>query len=83
MRRLALTACLLLTACGTQPIKPPKVVEVIVTKIVPVPAELTERIPVYDAPQKTVGEAVKSSNINKAGLLQCNVRLGLIEGLTP
>lgn len=81
MRALAVVACLALAACGTTPIKPPKVVEVVVTKIVPVPAELTERIPVYDAKAQTVGEAVKSSNVNKAGLLQCNVRLGLIEGL--
>lgn len=85
MRALAVIPFLLLTcafgSCQPRGIKPPKVVEVVVTKIVPVPAELTERIPVYDAKAQTVGEAVKSSNANKLGLLQCNARLVQIEGL--
>ena len=82
MYRPALIALsLLLTACG--PAKPniPEVVYVTVEKIVPVPAKLTKRVPVYQVQDQSIGEAVKAANLRKVGLETCNARLGEIEGL--
>ena len=75
-------ALALLAGCATKPIQPPKVVEVVVTKIVPVPAKLTKQVPVYEVTDQSVAEAVKAANMRKAGQMQCNAQLGQIEGLT-
>lgn len=83
MRGLAVVACLLLTACGTTPIKPPRVVEVIVTKIVPVPAELTEPCKQHTPQAKTVAEAVRIANARKLALDECSARMAQIRSLTP
>lgn len=78
MRGLAMTACLALTACATQP---PKVVTVVVEKIVPVPVELTKPCPVYRAKRQTVGEAITGHNINAARLEECDARMKQIREL--
>lgn len=83
MRAIVVVACLLLTACGTRPIKPPKVVEVIVTKIVPVPAELTEPCKQHAPQAKTVAEAVRIANARKLALDECSARMAQIRNLTP
>lgn len=85
MRAIAVIPLLLLTcafgSCQTKPVQPPKVVEVVVEKIVPVPRELTEQVPVYQVQNQSVGEAVKAANVRKLGQEQCNAKLELIEGL--
>lgn len=83
MRAIALTACLALAACGTTPIKPPKVVEVVVTKIVPVPVELTEPCKQHAPQAKTVAEAVRIANARKLALDECSARMAQIRNLTP
>lgn len=87
MRAVALTPVLLLLcafgSCQQRPAPPPKIVEVVVEKIVPVPRELTKRVPVYEVKGNTVAEAVKAANLRKEGQMQCNAKLEAIEGLTP
>ena len=84
MSRLGIIPVLLLTcAFGSCQTKPPKVVEVIVTKIVPVPAELTEPCKQHAPTEKTVAEAVRMANLRKAALDECSSRMARIRGLTP
>jgi len=83
MRTAALILLAALAGCKSAPIQPPKIVEVVVEKIVGVPAELTKRTPVYEVKANTVAEAVKAANLRKEGQMQCNLQLEQIEGLTP
>lgn len=87
MRAVALIPFLLLLcafgSCQQRPAPPPKIVEVVVEKIVDVPAALTKRVPVYEVKANTVAEAVKAANLRKEGQMQCNAKLEQIEGLTP
>ena len=83
MHRLGLIlAMVALTACQSQPIKPPRVVEVVVEKIVPVPKALTEPCQKHDPKAKTVAEAVRLANVRKAALDECSARMDKIRGLT-
>lgn len=82
MHRIGLILALVaLTACQSQPIKPPKVVEVVVEKIVPVPAALTEPCQQHEPKAKTVAEAVRLANQRKASLDECSARMARIRGL--
>lgn len=83
MRALAVIAFLLLTACATRPIQPPKVVEVVVTKIVPVPDELTEPCKQHAPQAKTVAEAIRIANARKLALDECSARMAQIRKLVP
>ncbi len=83
MRAIAVIACLLLTACASKPTKPPKVVEVIVEKIVPVPAELTEPCKQHAPQAKTVAEAIRIANARKLALDECSARMAQIRKLVP
>ena len=82
MRTAALTLALLgLAACQSAPIKPPKVVEVVVTKIVSVPARLTKPCDLVAKKGNSVGEAIRLANARKASIAECNARLAEIGGL--
>lgn len=84
MRALALTLALaLLAGCATKPIQPPKVVEVVVTKIVPVPKELSKDCERIDKRDNTTGEAVRLANARKAALDECSARMAQIRKLVP
>ncbi|GAB3744768.1 Rz1-like lysis system protein LysC [Lysobacter olei] len=84
MHRFAVIACLLLAGCATCPIpKPPEVVEVVVTKTVPVDPKLARDC---DRPAKrddTVGEAARLANARDESLAECNKRLKAIRELAP
>ena len=87
MRALALIlACaplLMAAQCSTTPERPtiPKVVEVPVTKYVPVPADLA-RDCTDEAPlRQTVGEAERLANARKVYLDECTKRMRQIRGL--
>lgn len=85
MRILAVAAVLALTGCQTTPDlpQPPKVVEVVVEKVVPVPASLTEPCQQPAKAANTVQEAVRLANERKAALDECSARMARIRGLTP
>ena len=85
MRILAVIALLVLSGCQTMPElpQPPKVVEVTVEKIVPVPAALTEPCRQPEKKGNTVAEAVRLANERKAALDECSQRMARIRGLTP
>ena len=82
--RAAALILLVLAGCQTvKPIQPPKVVEVAVEKIVPVPAALTEPCRQPEKKDNTVAEAVRLANERKAALDECSARLARIRSLTP
>lgn len=82
MRHLGVIPVLLLTcAFGSCQPKPPKVVEVIVTKIVPVPVELTEPCQSHEPTSQTVAEAVRMANLRKLANEECSGRMAKIRGL--
>jgi uncharacterized protein YcfL len=82
MRTLAVIALLALAGCRTaKPIQPPKVVEVVVQKIVPVPAALAEPCQQPAKRSNTVEEAVRLANVRKAALDECSARMEKIRGL--
>ena len=83
MRIPAVTALLVLAGCQTTPDlpQPPKVVEVTVEKIVPVPAALTEPCRQPEKKGNTVAEAVRLANERKAALDECSRRMERIRGL--
>lgn len=83
MHRLALIAALALSGCQSapKPIQPPKVVEVPVTKIVPVPAELTGPCRQPAKQDNSVAEAVRLANERKAALDECSGRMARIRSL--
>lgn len=82
MRRLAVIAMLALAGCQTlKPIQPPKVVEVTVEKIVPVPSALTEPCKRPAKQGNTVAEAVRLANEREAALAECSARMARIRGL--
>lgn len=76
---------LALAGCQTTPDlpQPPKVVEVVVEKIVPVPAALTEPCKRPAKQDTTVAEAVRLANERDAALAECSARMTRIRSLTP
>ena len=80
---ITLVAMLVLAGCQTTPDlpQPPKVVEVTVEKIVPVPAALTEPCRQPEKKGNTVAEAVRLANERKAALDECSRRMERIRGL--
>lgn len=83
MRRLALIAALALAGCASHPVQPPKVVEVVVEKLVSVPAPLTEPCRRPQKQNNTVAEAVRLANERDAALVECSGRMAKIRGLGP
>jgi hypothetical protein len=83
MRTVVLILPLALAACSTQPIQPPKVVEVVVEKLVPVPAPLTEPCRRPQKQNNTVAEAVRLANERDAALVECSSRMTKIRSLSP
>ena len=84
MRRLALilATVLLLAACGKEElIRPPEIVEVTVTKYVPVPAELSRDCDEVPKEGNDYQEAIRLANARLASLEECNGRLRKIRGL--
>lgn len=81
MRCVQLIALALLAGCATKPIQPPKVVEVVVEKIVPVPDKLTEPCQQTEAKDRSVGEAVRLANARRLALAECSGRMEKIRGL--
>lgn len=84
--RLALAviaSAMLLTACGKQNLRidPPKIVQVEVTKFVPVPAELTEPCTLYAPAEQTYAEAKRLALVRLESLKECNGRLARIRAL--
>lgn len=82
MRRHLLIACAMLAGCQSVP-EAPEVVRVVVTKTVPVPAELARDCDLPAKRDNTVGEAVRLANARAESLRECNKRLKAIRGLTP
>ena len=73
----------LLTGCATAPAKPviPQVVQVLVTKFVPVPSALTEPCPIAEMTTGTGFDALAVGHARKLSLEDCNDRLQKIRGL--
>ncbi len=81
-RILSLAILIFLAGCATtKPISPPKVVQVAVERIVPVPAALTEPCQQHEPKAKTVQEAVRLANVRKAALDECSARMKRIRDL--
>ena len=81
---VAVTAvALLATACTHQNLKvdPPKIVQVEVTKFVPVPDELTEPCTVYAPAEQTYAEAKRLALLRLESLNECNARMARIRAL--
>lgn len=76
-----LTACALLAACQPQAVKPPKVVQTTVTRIVPVPERLTKPCAIAMPHENIVAEAVRVARERRAALEKCNQQLTEIRGL--
>ncbi len=78
-----ISAALLATACSRQNLKvdPPKIVQVEVTKFVPVPDELTEPCTVYAPAEQTYAEAKRLALLRLESLRDCNARLARIRAL--
>lgn len=83
MRAAALIVLAVLAGCKTAPIQPPKIVEVVVQKIVPVPGQLTEPCQQPVKQGSTVQEAVRLANARKAALDECSGRMSKIRSLSP
>jgi hypothetical protein len=78
-----ITVALLATACTRQNLKvdPPKIVQVEVTKFVPVPDELTEPCTVYSPAEQTYAEAKRLALLRLESLKDCNARMARIRAL--
>jgi hypothetical protein len=85
MRSLALILALGLSACASRPavILPPKVVQVPVIQLAPVPAPLTEPCDTVPKRANTVSEAARLANARLASIQECNKRLRQIRELVP
>lgn len=83
MRYLIALAALTLAGCATAPAKPaiPQVVQVVVTKYVPVPAALTQPCPIAELTTGTGFDALAVGHARKLSLEDCNDRLGKIRQL--
>lgn len=66
-----------------RPFVAPEVIEVPVTRYVPVPAELTEPCPVPAIKGRTVGDVVDAANARKLALDRCNAQLDAIRKAQP
>lgn len=80
MRRAALILVLALAGCRTIP-GPPQVVEVVVEKLVPVPAGLAAPCDEVAKQSDTYGEAIRLANTRLESLKACNKRLAEIRAL--
>jgi hypothetical protein len=69
------------TACAPVQTKPtpPRTVERVV--YVPIPADLTEPLPVYQRTRETFGEAWKQAEINTSTLARCNADRAAVEAI--
>lgn len=65
------------------PIQPPKVVEVVVEKLVDVPEELTRDCGNTTKQDNSVAEAVRLANTRDELLKECTSRMRRIRGLKP
>ena len=87
MRRLALIAAAILPLTGclwnTKPVQPPKIVEVVVEKLVPVPDELTKDCGNTAKQNNSVAEAVRLANTRDELLKECTSRMRRIRSLKP
>ena len=74
---------LLVAGCGRENLRvaPPKIVQVEVTKFVPVPAELTEPCTQYAPAEQTYAEAKRLALLRLESLKECNARLARIRAL--
>ena len=74
---------LLVAGCGRENLRidPPKIVQVEVTKFVPVPDELTEPCAVYAPAEQTYAEAKRLALLRLESLKECNARLARIRAL--
>lgn len=71
-----------LAACKSNPpVQPPKVVQTVVIRTVPVPKELTAPCAIAKPMAKTVGEAVRVARERLAALQKCNAQLEEIRNL--
>lgn len=68
--RLGTLVLILGTGCAPVETKPARVIERVV--YVPVPAQLTEPLPVYDRATETFGEAWQQAERNTRTLARCN-----------
>jgi hypothetical protein len=66
-----------------KPIQPPKVVEVVVEKLVPVPEELTRDCGTATKQDNSVAEAVRLANTRDELLKECTSRMRRIRNLAP
>ena len=78
-----IAVALLATACTHQNLKvdPPKIVQVEVTKYVPVPDELTAPCTLYAPAEQTYAEAKRLALVRLESLKECNGRLARIRAL--
>lgn len=74
---------LLVVGCGRENLRvdPPKIVQVEVTKFVPVPDELTEPCTVYAPAEQTYAEAKRLALLRLESLNDCNARMARIRAL--
>lgn len=78
---LALAGCK--SAPEVRPFVAPTIIEVPVTKYVPLPEELTQPCPVPAIKGRTVGDVVEASNARKVALDRCNAQVKAIRELQP
>lgn len=82
---VVLVLVLALAGCQSipQPIAPPKVVEVVVEKLVPVPDELIRDCGSVSKQDNSVAEAVRLANTRDELLKECTSRMRRIRSLKP
>ncbi len=85
MKVIPLMLCAVLAGCKSAPeVRPfvaPTIIEVPVTKYVPLPEGLTRPCPLSKAKTRKVGDVVDAYNRNVLSLTQCNKQLDAIRGL--
>lgn len=76
MHRIAIVAFLALSGCQTvKPIQPPKVVEVVVEKVVSYPTVLRQPCDTHPKQRNDVEEAVRLANSRLSSVVLCNCKI--------
>ena len=80
---IAAASIALLAGCTTAPVRPvmPQTVQVVVTKYIPVPAQLTAPCPVAELTTGTGFDALAVGHQRKLSLQDCDDRMTKIRGL--
>lgn len=83
MLAVALAGCASTPDPEPRPFVAPDIIEVPVTRFVPLPEEWTRRCPVPAIKGRAVGDVVEAANARKLALDRCNAQLDAIRKAQP